>query len=343
MKASTKRWLNFGFLFLTLALVLFIGFRGNEPAEVLKELKSLSPGWGMVFIACWFFYMVFETISINAFIKQQNYKVSLWHIFKVVLIGNYYSNITPSSTGGQPMQVYYLKKYGVPIGVGTSILAVRFFVYQLALLTMSTFLWVTNAGFIQQQLKGKIALIIIGYLFNFASVIGILLLAINKKLIAWLLNLIINLISKIKFIKNKSKLINKINNQVSTFNDSVSMIKKHPGELFIQYLITILQLTSIFAIPIFLYKAFNLSGTSNSELLAISTLLYVAASYTPLPGASGAQEGGFAIFFDNIFPGATLFSALLLWRFFSYYLTLLFGIAITIRSMFTKKDKDNKS
>ncbi len=340
MKASTKRWLNFGFLFLTLGLVLYFGFRGNEPAEVFNELKSLSPSWGIVFLLCWFLYMIFETISVNSFIRQQNYKISLWHLFKIVLIGNYYSNITPSSTGGQPMQIYYLKKYGVPIGVGTSVFAVRFFVYQLALLTMGAFLWIINAGFVQQQLQGKVVLIIFGYLFNSASVVGILLLAVNKRLMAWLINLVIKVINKLKFIKNKTKVIDKLNNNVAAFTDSVSMIRKHPGVLLTQYLITIVQLISMFSIPIFLYKAFGLSGTSSIQLLTISTLLFITASYTPLPGASGAQEGGFAIFFNNIFPGPTLFSALLLWRFFSYYLTVLVGIAITIRSMFSKKDAD---
>ena len=40
-------------------------------------------------------------------------------------------------------------------------------------------------------------------------------------------------------------------------------------------------------------------------LLTLSLLLFISASYTPLPGASGAQEGGFLYYFRNIFTGGT--------------------------------------
>ena len=62
----------------------------------------------------------------------------------------------------------------------------------------------------------------------------------------------------------------------------------------------------------------------------MGVLLYIGASYTPLPGASGAQEGGFAVLFRGIFPDAQLFVALLIWRFSTYYLSILAGAAMTV-------------
>ena len=49
-----------------------------------------------------------------------------------------------------------------------------------------------------------------------------------------------------------------------------------------------------------------------------------------LPGASGAQEGGFYIFFQHVFPADKLVGALLLWRFFTYYFTMIIGVAAVI-------------
>ena len=43
-----------------------------------------------------------------------------------------------------------------------------------------------------------------------------------------------------------------------------------------------------------------------------------------------AQEGGFAVMFRGIFPDALLFVALMLWRFCTYYLSVLVGAAMTI-------------
>ena len=43
-----------------------------------------------------------------------------------------------------------------------------------------------------------------------------------------------------------------------------------------------------------------------------------------------AQEGGFALFFRAFFPDASLFVALLIWRFFTYYLTILVGALVSM-------------
>ena len=64
------------------------------------------------------------------------------------------------------------------------------------------------------------------------------------------------------------------------------------------------------------------------RLLTVSYLLFLSASYTPLPGASGAQEGGFAVLFKGIFPDARLFVALLIWRFSTYYLNVIVGAVV---------------
>ena len=66
------------------------------------------------------------------------------------------------------------------------------------------------------------------------------------------------------------------------------------------------------------------------ELITMGVLLYIGASYTPLPGASGAQEGGFAVMFSGIFPDAQLFVALMVWRFSTYYLSIIVGAVMSV-------------
>ena len=62
----------------------------------------------------------------------------------------------------------------------------------------------------------------------------------------------------------------------------------------------------------------------------MSCLLFVSASYTPLPGASGAQEGGFLLYFRGIFREGTIGLGLLIWRFFTYYFSLITGVFTVI-------------
>ncbi|MBR4067000.1 MAG: flippase-like domain-containing protein [Clostridia bacterium] len=74
-----------------------------------------------------------------------------------------------------------------------------------------------------------------------------------------------------------------------------------------------------------IYYAFGGQQTSAGELLKISYMLHLSASYFPMPGASGAQEVGFLVFFRDVFPAEQIGMAMFIWRFFSYYLHLIAG------------------
>ena len=118
-------------------------------------------------------------------------------------------------------------------------------------------------------------------------------------------------------------------NHCQSFLYSVRLLARHPKDLLIQCGIAIAQLFSLMLTIVAVYYAFGLSGVSIMELITMGVLLYIGASYTPLPGASGAQEGGFAVLFKGIFPDARLFVALLIWRFSTYYLSVLVGAVLT--------------
>ena len=51
----------------------------------------------------------------------------------------------------------------------------------------------------------------------------------------------------------------------------------------------------------------------------------------PLPGASGAQELGFSMFFSSYFAsGDVLYTAVLVWRFFTYYIVVILGALLVV-------------
>lgn len=64
------------------------------------------------------------------------------------------------------MQVYYLKKKGVPIGIGTSALTVKFFSFQFMLAFIGTVLWIAYGGYIQARVGSSMWILIIGYVYN---------------------------------------------------------------------------------------------------------------------------------------------------------------------------------
>ena len=89
---------------------------------------------------------------------------------------------------------------------------------------------------------------------------------------------------------------------------------------------------------VFTYYALGQRGTPWIHLLTLGFLLFVSASYTPLPGASGAQEGGFLLYFQGIFRDGTIGLGLLIWRFFTYYLWLITGVIAVLTTIKKKKN-----
>ncbi len=75
----------------------------------------------------------------------------------------------------------------------------------------------------------------------------------------------------------------------------------------------LLEMTSLFSIPIFLYFGLGLTGYSPWELLLTQCLVMVLARIVVLPGNAGGAEGSFYLFMSGAF-GALLPAAVVLWR-----------------------------
>ena len=57
----------------------------------------------------------------------------------------------------------------------------------------------------------------------------------------------------------------------------------------------------------------------------------LSASFFPLPGGTGASELSFSVLFAQLFGiGGNLFWAMLIWRFFTYYIYIIQGIGVMI-------------
>ncbi len=336
MKSRTKKILNFVLIFGTLAIVLLIGINGQEMSGAVEALKSIAPEWIVLCVAAYGLHVVLDASTIWHYLRTQGYKITFRYALFTSVIGMYYSNVTPGATGGQPMQVYYLKKKDVPIGIGTSALTVKFFSFQFMLAVLSTVLWIAYGDYIAVQTGSNIWILIVGYIYNIITVSFVLMMAVSKRLVRFFIRLFIRIGTKLRLCKNPEAALVKWEDVLSTFHESVMSMRSHPKDFIVQLLlggaILLAQMLPIFLV----YCAFGMTGSNYLELTALGIMLYVSAAYTPLPGASGAQEGVFAIYFSKIFPDGIRLMALLLWRFFTYYIAILVGAVVSVISGFHK-------
>ena len=325
-----RKFFSVLFIAATLGLVVYFAFSNNDLTNAWEALFTLKPEWLLCAFLGWLGYMFFDMLGLHYFLRKQKYPVSIGYATYVTLLGFYYANITPGSSGGQPMQVYYLSKRKIPVPIATSALSIKFLALQVVVVCITTALWLVNASHVTEQLAGAKWFIYIGYGLNFLAIPLILLVALHRPLVQAIILFLVRVGAKLHIIKRPEERIVRIDAGMDMYHMSILRLMKYPRRIVGQLFFAALSLLSLMSIPISVYHAFGLSGTHWLELLTLSFLLFISASYTPLPGASGAQEGGFLIFFAGAFTQGTIGLALLVWRFFSYYLFLLVGAVISI-------------
>ena len=214
---------------------------------------------------------------------------------------------------------------------------------QLAVCTIGLVLFLANRDFVYAQLGGAIWAVRIGWLINFASVPLVLLAAFRRKWIQKLAEKLIRFGAKIRLVRDPEGTTARITEMLDTYHEALTEMLHRPKEILLQMICSGISFLGLTGSIVFAYYAFGQSGTAWTQVLTLSFLLFVSASYTPLPGASGAQEGGFLLYFRGIFRDGTIGLGLLIWRFFTYYLFLIVGVFMVIgEKVLLRKEQKGK-
>ncbi len=329
-RQALSKALNALFIVGTFAAVVYFAFQSGDVTQIGEALRSVSPWWLLGALGCFALHAFLRVPLYMLFFRFQQVHARLSSSILVGLIGMYYSAITPAATGGQPMQVYAFKKRGVPPGIASSALAVKFFCWQSALLLMGGLLWAIFPEVVADTLKQGVWFLGVGFFANGVAVVLVILLAVSRNVVRAILIFMVKLAHKVRIVKDVAQTSSKWDAALMDFHASVDLLTGHPFQFLVLFLMSALQVTSLMSAVYFVYRGFGLSQAPYIHLLTIQLMLHIAASFTPLPGASGAQEGGFYLFFGNFFPSDIIFAALLVWRFVTYYASILAGFAAVL-------------
>lgn len=324
---------------LMLGITIGIIFSNNDLETVAHTLASLHPGWMLAALGCWCLFILFDALGFWAYFRRHGHPITLAYACYVALMGGFYSGITPGSSGGQPMQVYYLSKRQIPVGVSTSAVSIKFVLGQTATVVLVPLIWLLNRPFLAQQLAGVGWLVVIGWVVHLVGVAAVLLVTFCTPLVQKMASFLVRMGVKLRLIRDEQAMLTRLQRCIDHYQTNVKLAGRSPREIALQTLLAMLSLFFLEAIAVCIYHAFGLQGTSCWNLVAVAYMLYMGASYNPLPGASGAQEGGFLLFFRGLFPGGQISLAMLVWRFFTYYMQLILGAAALLGYTLCDKQK----
>lgn len=135
VKPANKKLIVFNFIVI---LVIFIGlFIYMIKVDGINNIKALlhqvDYKWVVAGLFCLAIHWICEASNLHTPIKRMYPSQTFANSFKVSMIGQLFNNITPFSTGGQPMQAYELTKTGKRVSDSLSSMAIKFIITQTAL------------------------------------------------------------------------------------------------------------------------------------------------------------------------------------------------------------------
>ena len=319
-------------------------FSGQEFSEILSDLHMADVRWLGAGLVLAFMFVAGESAIIHYMLRILGQKTYFLKCLKYSFIGFFFSYITPSSSGGQPAQMYYMKKDGIKIGFSTLIMLLITIAYKAVLVLLGLGFLIFNYGFVKDNVGRLGWLLILGFILNILFITALAFIFF-KPLWARKAGIkIVNLLTGWRIVKpkNNEKYVSKIMRICDTYIMGSEYIKENIHTIVNIFLITIVQRLSLIAVTWVVYKAYGLSGHSLLEILALQTMINVAVDMLPLPGAAGVTEGSFMVMFGNIFGDDLVKPALLLSRGISFYAVLIAGAIVTLAAHIIVLRKDKK-
>lgn len=327
---SKKNWIG-GLTLVGLMAVTFYVLLRDQPVTRLSEvIGQLRPPWLMAGLGLMFLFELCEASCTRQILPRLGHRTSLRRCLGYSFVGFYFSSITPSSTGGQPAQIYCMSKDGVPAAHGTLNMMLLALCYQVVLLGYGLISALLRPGLLDTMGTGFRLLLLYGTAVNVGLTAGVLCLMFlpnaARRICLWVLALLV----KLRVIKDRAGAAEKLDHQMEEYRQGALCLKRNPGLLIRLLLCTFVQLTALFAVPFVVYRAFGLSACSAPELICTQALLTLAVGSLPLPGAVGASEGGFVRAFTFFFGAGLVTPAVLVSRGISFYAFLLISGGVTL-------------
>lgn len=311
------------------SIILYLALKG-EISNILDIILKVNLIWLSLAILCILLYWVFEAKTLHIMLQTYDEDFSYLEVLKLVVSTQFFNGITPFSTGGQPFQIYVLSQRSkLPISSITSASIHNFIIYQTVLVIMGSLAIMSRFIFnvFPTNPKGLNIVAISGFSLNLIIISALIIIAISPRLTQKGLSILYFLIG-ISPLKNRlNKIQNSWNKNVCEFHKDILTLMSNRDMYFKALGLNILKLLSFYTVAYFISLSVGFNAITIFQALIASAYVMLITSIIPLPGASGGAEMGFLVFFGTFIVGPQATAIMLLWRFITYYVGLVAGIA----------------
>lgn len=320
-----------GIFLVIMVLTFYAVFHGQDWYEIGASLKQLSlPHLCMAALMSLFFVSA-EGMMIWYLLRTMHCRRSgILRCISYSFIGFFYSGITPSATGGQPVQLYYMKKDGNSLSDSSVVLMTVAIIYKFVLVVMGSFMLIFWSASLKIYLGKFFLLYLLGFALNVILVVVLLAIMVMPDKMRNVIKSAERLLVRIRILKPSVKRKEKIDQFVKGYRDAVYFLGEKKGRILLVIIGTFIQRISVFVLTALIYLGFSQRGTGILTIIMLQASVYIAVDMLPLPGAQGITELMYCMVFRGVFGTAYLMPSLYVTRGINFYFLLIVSLIVVV-------------
>ena len=341
MKAKIRR--GGGLFVLLAAATAWLILREYRLDEILAACSRARLAWLLAAVLMMGLFFLCEAVNLGRGLELSGSRPGKRRLLFYALTGFFFSSITPSASGGQPMQLYYMHRDGISASRGVLALMTELASFQTAAVLLAAggaglyFCHGTaglsggmglpsgmgltggmglsdSTGF--SGCSGIVWLFLAGVGLNLLILTGLLLMLFSRRAVKCFLA------AAFRLPRLSAAQRRKLLGSAAAWRRAAAALRKSPKTAVKLVSTSMVQLCGFCSVPWLIARSLSVEGLSLPLTAGTQAMLYVSVSSLPLPGAVGVTEGGFSVLFQGLFPSALLGCAMILSRLASFYVPL---------------------
>lgn len=326
----------FALLFAVTFSILFLTYKVSD---LIMCLKMINISYYIIIILGVLLYFFLEGLYFKVMFNSMTEKISLIRCFHYAIVEFFFSGITPGSTGGQPLQLYYMNQDKLPNKKSMISLILNTILFKLFLIVGGVLILIFKPNYVFTNGSLVKILFFIGFIYDIFIVVICLLLMYNQKIISKILTIIYKIYNK--FTNKNIDYNSKIEEITKSYVDEAIYLKENIGTLLLTTILVFIQRTILFSVIYFIYRSLNTNIVLNYfDILLLQLFVQISLEICALPGQTGVSEYITSILYLTIFDTLAI-QGMILNRLFIFYLPLLISfvlILINVKVLYKSKE-----
>lgn len=342
-KDNRQKWILHICIFAAvMSLTFWSVFRNQDfggMADSIRKLSMLSMAVAVILAVG---FVAGEGCMIWYLLKGIGEKTSLRRCLSYSFIGFFFSGITPSATGGQPMQLFYMKKDGNTLSSASVVLMTVAIMYKLVLVLTGIGILLFWRQPLKDYLQGNEWLFLGGLFLNIAVVAVLTLVMFSPGIIRSIFYKGEAVLAHFGFRKKSDSRKVKVEQFLAGYQETVCFLKNHKKMIGVVAIGTFMQRFSAFLLTYVIYRGLGLHGFAMWDIVWLQASVYIAVDMLPVPGAQGITEAMFQSVFKCIFTEQYIVASMCITRGISFYFVMAVSFAVWGIVHLRRKKKNKK-